>query len=55
MTAVEEEPRVCKRCGHLESVHDEMDGCQVVFGAAPGSLRMEACDCEGFVPMGEED
>lgn len=55
MITVEEEPRVCKRCGHLESVHDKMDGCQVVFGAWPGSLRMEACDCEGFVPMGEED
>lgn len=54
-TVAEDEPRVCKRCGHIESAHDDIDGCQVVFGAVPGFLRMEACDCECFVPMGEED
>ena len=43
-------PRTCKRCGHLESVHDDINGCQVVTGCTPGSMQMEACDCEGFVP-----
>lgn len=43
-------PCACKRCGHLESVHDDIDGCQVVTGCTPGSMQMEACDCEGFVP-----
>jgi formylmethanofuran dehydrogenase subunit E len=45
--------RTCKRCGHLESVHDDIDGCQVVTGCTPGSMRMEACDCEEFVPKEE--
>jgi len=49
----DESARVCRRCGHLESVHDDVEGCQVVTGCAPGSMRMEACDCEEFVPKEE--
>lgn len=43
------ESLTCKRCGHLQSVHD-VEGCQIVWGCVPGSMRMEACDCEEFQP-----
>ncbi len=44
------ESLTCKRCGHLQSVHDDVEGCQIVWGCVPGSMRMEACDCEEFQP-----
>lgn len=39
----------CERCGHLRSAHDDVEGCYIVTGAVPGSMRMEDCDCSGFV------